>query len=200
MAEIAADNITSVDTIDIPAHTRRTKRRASTPADIPRVDIIHDSSDDQKICPHDGTALKRISSETHEQLDVIPKKTQALNHARYKYPCLCCEQYLITATKHAQPIEKSIASPGLLTYIVTQKYVDALPLYRQIEIFKRIDIEMGHGSLANWMERCGQLVQPFINLIHEKILVQRFVHMDKTQVQALNEPNKTARQTIRLQI
>lgn len=191
-AKIDADNINAADTIEIPAHTRSSKRRVSIPADIPRVDIIHDLSDDRKICPHDGTALKRIGSETHEQLDIIPAKVQALNHIRYKYACPCCEKHLITAAKPAQPIEKSIASPGLLAYITTQKYVDALPLYRQVDIFKRIGVEMDRGTLANWMVKCGQLVQPLINLIHEKILAQAFLHMDETVVQVLGEPNKTA--------
>jgi transposase len=191
-AEMDADNVASINTIEIPAHTRSTKRRVSIPADIPRVDILHDLPDDQKICPHDGTVLKRIGSETHVQLDIIPAKVQALNHIRYKYACPCCEKHLLTATKPAQPIEKSIASPGLLAYIATQKYVDALPLYRQVEIFKRIGIEMDRGTLASWMVKCGQLVQPLINLIHEKILEQDFLHMDETQVQVLNEPNKTA--------
>ncbi len=191
-AEMEDDHVASIDTIEIPAHTRSAKRRVSIPADIPRVDIIHDLPDDQKICPHDGAALKRIGSETHVQLDIIPAKVQALNHIRYKYACPCCEKYLLTATKPAQPIEKSVASPGLLAYITTQKYVDALPLYRQVEIFKRIGIEMDRGTLASWMVRCGQLVQPLINLIHEKILEQDFLHMDETQVQVLNEPNKTA--------
>lgn len=191
-AEMEADNAPSINLIEIPVHTRSTKRRVSIPTDIPRVDIIHDLPDDQKVCPHDGTALKRIGSETHVQLDIIPAKVQALNHIRYKYACPCCEQYLLTATKPAQPIEKSIASPGLLAYIATQKYVDALPLYRQVEIFKRIGIEMDRGTLASWMVKCGQLVQPLINLIHEKILEQAFLHMDETVVQVLSEPNKTA--------
>lgn len=191
-ADIEADNVAAIDTIDIPAHSRSTKRRVSIPADIPRIDIVHDLTDEQKVCPHDGTALKRIGSETHEQLDIIPATVQVLNHIRYKYACPCCEKYLIAATKPAQAIEKSIASPGLLAYIATQKYVDGLPLYRQVEIFKRIDIEMDRGTLASWMVKCGQLVQPLINLIHEKILAQPFLHMDETHVQVLNEPNKTA--------
>jgi transposase len=176
--DMAGEQCAADNTIDIPAHTRSTKRRISIPADIPRVDIIHDLPDDQKICPHDGAVLKRIGSETHEQLDIIPAKVQALHHIRYKYACPCCEKYLITAAKPAQPIEKSIASPGLLAYITTQKYVDALPLYRQVEIFKRIGVEMDRGTLANWIVKCGQLVQPLINLVHEKILAQDFLHMD----------------------
>ena len=122
-AMVEADRNNPVESIDIPAHSR-SKRRASIPADIPRIDIVHDLPDEQKVCPHDGTALKRIGSDTHEQLDIIPATVQVLNHIRYKYACPCCEKYLITATKPAQAIEKSIASPGLLAYIATQKYVD----------------------------------------------------------------------------
>lgn len=190
-ATVEADSNNPVESIDIPAHSR-SKRRVSIPADIPRIDIVHDVPDGEKVCPHDGTALKRIGSETHEQLDIVPATVQVLNHIRYKYACPCCEKYLITATKPAQAIEKSIASAGLLAYIATQKYVDGLPLYRQVEIFKRISIEMDRGTLASWMVKCGQLVQPLINLIHENILAQPFLHMDETQVQVLNEPNKTA--------
>jgi transposase len=179
-------------TIEIPAHTRSTKRRVSIPAELPRIDIIHDLPDDQKICPQDGTVLRRIGEEIHEQLDIIPATVQVLHHIRFKYACPCCEKYLITAAKPAQPIEKSIASPGLLAYITTQKYVDALPLYRQTEIFKRIGIAMDRSTLANWMVKCGQLVQPLMNLIHENILEQPYLHMDETVVQVLNEPNKTA--------
>jgi transposase len=154
--------------------------------------VIHDLPDAEKFCPHDGTALKQMGSETHDQLDIIPATIQVLHHIRLRYVCTCCEQHLITAQKPAQPIEKSIASPGLLAFIATQKYVDALPLYRQVESFKRIGIELDRSTLADWMQKCGLLLQPLINLIHEKVLEQKYLHMDETIVQVLNEPNRAA--------
>lgn len=178
-------------TVTIAAHQRK-KHRVSIPADLPRAEIIHDLPEDQKICPHDGAVLKQIGFESHEQVDVIPAKIQVLHHKRFKYACPCCEGFLITASKPAQPIEKSIASPGLLASVATQKYVDALPLYRQTEIFKRIGIELDRTTLANWMVKCGQLVQPLINLIHEKMLDQTILHADETRVQVLNEPGRAA--------
>lgn len=172
-------------------HTRK-KKRVSIPKELPRVDVIHDLPDADKFCPHDGTALKQMGSEAHDQLDIIPATIQVLHHIRLKYACPCCEQHLITAQKPAQPIEKSIASPGLLAFIATQKYVDALPLYRQVESFKRIGIELDRSTLADWMQKCGLLLQPLINLIHEKMLEQKYLHMDETIVQVLNEPNRAA--------
>lgn len=174
------------------AEHKRQKKRISIPKELPRIEIIHDLADDQRCCPHDGSLLKPIGFESHEQLDIIPASVRVLHHKRLKYACPCCENYLVTAKKRAQPIEKSIASPGLLAHIATQKYVDALPLYRQTEIFKRIGVEMDRTTLATWMIRCGAIVQPLINLIHERMLEQTILHADETRVQVLNEVGRAA--------
>jgi transposase len=176
--------------VTVAAHSRKKQKRASIPADIPREDIIYDLADAEKICPHDGTVLKAIGEESSEQLDVIPAQIKAIRHIRKKYACPCCEQYMVAAKKPKQAIEKSIASPGLLAYITVSKYCDALPLYRQVEIFRRIGIEMDRSSLANWMIRCGELVQCLINRIQEALHQLRVLHIDETPVQVLNEPGK----------
>ena len=186
------DEALETEAITVPAHTRQKKRRVSIPAELPREDIIYDLSDAEKICPHDGSALKSIGEETHEQLDIVPAKINVIRHIRKKYACPCCKEYLVTASKPKQAIEKSIAAPGLLAYISVNKYCDALPLYRQVEIFKRIGIELDRSSLANWMVKCGHLIQPLINCIQDKLLEQPVLHMDETPVQVLNEPDKTA--------
>ncbi len=137
------DAIENIESVTVPSHTRsKRKKRASIPEDIPREDIIYDLSDEDKICPHDGATLKEIGEEVHEQLEIIPAQIKALRHIRKKYACPCCKQHLKTASKPKQPIEKSIAGPGLLAHIAVQKYCDGSPLYRQIEIFKRIGIEL----------------------------------------------------------
>ena len=102
------------------------------------------------------------------------------------------EQYVVTAQKPKQPIEKSMAAPGLLAHVATQKYVDALPLYRQTQIYKRIGVELDRSTLANWMMACGKLIQPLINLIHDNMTGQAVLHMDETRVQVLNEPGRSA--------
>jgi transposase len=179
------------NTVIIAEHTRA-KKRVSIPADLPRVVIIHDLPEHEKVCPHDGTVLTCIGHESHEQLEIIPAKVQVLQHNRLKYACSCCGNHLAIASKPAQPIEKSIAAPGLLATIAVQKYADALPLYRQAEIFKRINLELDRATLANWMIKCGQLIQPLINLLHEKMIEESILHMDETRVQVLSEPDRKA--------
>ena len=181
---------TTAEEVTVQAHTRQRKPRVSIPADLPREDIIHDIPDSEKVCPHDGTPLECIGSDDHEQLDIIPAQIKVIRHKRLKYACPCCHQHMATAKKPKQPIEKSIASPGLLAFVATQKYCDALPLYRQSDIFKRLGIELDRSNLANWMVKCGDLIQPLINLMQDRLRERSVVHMDETTLQVLKEPGK----------
>jgi Transposase C of IS166 homeodomain/zinc-finger binding domain of transposase IS66 len=61
-----------VDTLAVPAHTRAKRGRRALPAELPRVAVIHDLADSDKVCPHDGTALRCIGEDTSEQLDIVP--------------------------------------------------------------------------------------------------------------------------------
>ena len=182
----------SDDHITVPAHKRKRTGRKPLPEDLPRVEIIYDLADADKVCPHDGHALKAIGDKASEQLDIIPMQIQVLRHVRKQYACPCCNGFIRTASKPKQAIEKSQASAGLLSYIAVSKYADSLPLYRQSTILGRFGIEMNRTTLANWMIRCGELVQPLINQFEEHLLNARYLHMDETPVQVLNEVGKSA--------
>ena len=177
--------------IEVPAHTRQRGGRKALPAELPRIEVIYDLSDDEKVCDQ-GHALKQISEKTSEQLDIIPMKVQVIRHIRKQYACPCCEGVLKLASKPKQPIEKSQASSGLLAYIAVSKYADSLPLYRQNAILSRSGIDINRSTLANWMTKCGELIQPLINCFEEQVLSQSFIHMDETPVQVLNEKGKPA--------
>jgi len=194
-AEEAVEDDVQQTKVEVPAHTRRRRGRPALPADLPREEIVHDLPEADKVCPHDGTALEPIGAETSEQLDIIPAKVKVLRHIRLKYACPCCQRHVATADKPPQPLGKSVAAPGLLAYVATAKYADALPLYRQAGMFARLGVELDRTTLANWMVRCGELVQPLINRLTEQILDQPVVAMDETTVQVLEEPGKPAQST-----
>jgi len=116
---------------------------------------------------------------------------QVLRHIRKQYAC-DCGHCIKTAPLPAQPIPKSLASPGLLAHIAVSKYQDALPLYRQETILQRIGIELPRATLSNWMIQSGQLIQPVLNLLRERLLGYDILQMDETTVQVLKETGKTA--------
>lgn len=184
--------VTEDQTISVPAHARGKRGRRALPQDLPRIEIVHDIPEEQKTCPHDGTALTCIGQDVSEQLDIVPATIQVLKHIRKKYACPCCEQHIVTADLANQPIPKSLASPGTLAFVAASKYADGLPLYRQQVIFDRLGHALPRATLANWMLACGELIQPLINLLQDHVLTQPLIHLDETVVQVLNEDGKAA--------
>ncbi len=177
----------------VPAHTRRARGgRRPLPAWIPRVEIVHDLPDAEKVCPHDGTALERMGEESAEQLEFIPAQLRVLRHVRPQYACPTCRTGVHGAPMPPQPIPKSLASPALLAHVVVSKYVDGLPLYRQETMLERIGIDLPRATLASWMVKMGDLVQPLVNLLREDLVAGDFVQCDETPFQVLKEPGKLA--------
>ena len=149
-ADVPATEDADDDVILVPAHTRKKRGRKPLPDNLPRIDVIHDLPESERHCDHDGRLLSEIGEVISEQLDIIPAKIQVIRHIRKKYACTC-GQCIKTAPLPAQPIPKSMASPGLLAHIAVSKYQDALPLYRQETILQRIGVDLPRATLANWM-------------------------------------------------
>ena len=107
-----------------PAHTRRKRGRRPIPADLPRVEIIHDLPESEKACPC-GAVLVRIGEEVSEKLDIVPAKIQVIRHIRPKYACRACEGVeddgptVKTAPMPPQIIPQGIVTPGLLAHVET---------------------------------------------------------------------------------
>ena len=179
------------EAIEVPAHTRRRAGRRPLPENLPRVTVEHDPEHTHCAC---GAELKRIGTKVSEQLDVIPAQAYVIEHRRGTYKCTCCEDAVPeTAPMPAQPIPKSLASPGLLAHVVTAKYVDGLPLYRQEKQFDRLGIDLKRQTLARHMVRCGELVRPLSDRLLRELRGHDVLQMDETRVQVLKEDGRPAK-------
>ena len=174
-----------------PANPPVKKGRKALPQELPRVEIVHELPVEQRLCS-EGHELSVIGEVVSEQLDIIPAKVQVIRHIRKKYACPCCQAEVKTAPLPPQPIPKSNASAGLLAYIVTAKFLDALPLYRQSKQFLRIGVHLPRATLAQWMIRCGELIQALCNLMQEQLCQYPVLQMDETTLQVLKEEGRDA--------
>jgi transposase-like protein len=83
-------------------------------------------------------------------------------------------------------LPRTNAAPGLLAHLVTSKYVDALPLYRQEAIFARYGVALPRATQAAWIIALAERVQPLINLMDERVRSSGYIRIDETPVQVLN--------------
>jgi transposase len=181
----------SLQASDAKTRVKASSGRKPLPKQLPRVVREHDIPEAEKTC-NCGCQKTYIGDQVSEQLDIIPATIQVIEHRRKKYVCQGCKTSPQTAPMPAQPIPKSNASSGLLAYVVTSKFQDALPLYRQEAIFKRLDIHLPRNTLATWMLKLQALAQPIYNLLQDRLLTSGYIHMDETTVQVLKEPGKAA--------
>ena len=185
------------DTTDVPVsgNPRKKPGRKPLPPELPRVEVIHEVPEAERVCDLDGSTLVEIGRDFSEQLDIIPAKVQVIRHVHVKYGCPHCHQGVKVAPVPPRFIPKALATAALLAHVVVSKYADGMPLYRQSGILVRTGIDLPRSTLANWMIQSGQGVQPVINLMRDHILDFGVIQMDETTVQVLNEPNKLATST-----
>jgi len=172
-----------------PMPRRNGHGRRRLPADLPREKVIHDLPEDEKPCPCCGKLRHIIGKQTHEQLDYIPAKVKVIEHVRLTYGCPQCENdaspagpQIVTANKPLQPIEKGLAAPGLLSYVIVSKYGDHLPLHRLEGILKRHGIEIARSTMCDWAAQCADVLRPLYDLMVDEVRASKVIHTDDTPV------------------
>lgn len=184
---------TEGELIEVPAHQRTKRGRKPLDPALPREVRRHELPEDQRVCPHDGARLSEIGVEVSEQLDIIPQQVRVIRHERVKYTCPCCDGGLRLAPKPPQVIPKGLLSEAALAWVITSKYLDGLPLYRQAALLGRFGgTDMSRNTLAAGVVRVGQATQPVINLMRDALLDSFIVHGDETEIQVLKEPGRKA--------
>ena len=179
--------------LDVAAHKRLKRGRKPLDADLPRHVVRHELPESERVCPHDGCALQEMGVEASEQLDIIPQQVRVIRHERVKYACPCCDGALRLASKPTQIIPKGLFSESALAWIVTSKYDDGLPLYRQSALLARFTGgDISRNTMAASLVRVGIGVQPIINLLRDHLLESPITFGDETTVQVLKEPGRAA--------
>jgi transposase len=179
-------------TVEVAPHARKQRGRKPLSADLPRTVIRHELPEDERLCAHDGAMLTEIGVEVSEQLDIVPASIRVIRHERVKYACPCCRQGVAIAPLPAKLVQKGLFTESALAHIVTAKYQDALPLYRQAVILKRCGGDIARHTLATNVIRVGEAVTPLINLLREKLFEAPILQGDETELQVLKEDGRPA--------
>lgn len=188
-AEHEGEPATETSEEEVVAPTKRRGKRKKLPADLPRIEVIHELPEHELTCVC-GCRKHAIGEEVSEQLEIVPMQIRVIKHVRKVYGCRDCETAPVTADKPVQLIEKSMASPSVLAMLLTTKYVDGLPLYRFEKVLDRHGIDIPRQTLARWVIQCGEHFQPLLNLMRDSLLASRVIHCDETRVQVLKEPDR----------
>ncbi len=160
---------------------------------LPRERVVYEPACN---CPDCGAAMKRIGEDVSEVLDYMPARFRVIRHVRPKMACPSCER-IVQVQAPSRPIDRGLAGPGLLAHILTSKYADHLPLYRQAQIYAREGVELERSTMAEWVGGCSRLLDPLIESLGSYVFAADKLHADDTPVPVL-DPGRGKTKTGRL--
>lgn len=184
-----------------PGTGQRSRKKSSNrakspriPESLPKQERHYELPEKEQVCNACNSQLSPMGKKVTEQIEYIPGHLINLRHIRHQYVCRTpgCNCIKI-ATMPNQPIEKGLPGPGLLAEVLTSKYQDSLPLYRQMLRFKRLGYSCSDNTLGDWVKECAFLLQPVVELMQTTLFAAKKIHTDDTVVPVLQKGKNTTR-------
>lgn len=166
---------------------KRKPVRALLPAHLPR--------QEETIEPEDRAAdAKKIGEEITELLEYNPAKLFVRRIVRPKYATPGKDGVAI-AELPTLPLPRSNAGPGLLAHILVSKFVDHLPFYRQINIFKRQQVNISSSTMGGWFNGACDLLEPLYHCLEKKVMAADYVQADESPIKVQDGHKQNATHT-----
>ena len=175
---------------------RKGRRHLANFENLPVTTQVYELSAEQRACPCCGVPRHEIGADESWQVEYLPGHFERIHHVRKKYACAGCEHKgehprMEVAAKPEAAIDKGMAGPGLLAYIVTSKFADYLPLYRLEDIFQRQGFEISRATQSVWCGDVADLVEPLYDLMAEQVRASHVVATDDTIMPMLSPGKAT---------
>lgn len=169
-----------------PPEQKKQRRRPKVSKDTPRERRELDPGDN---CPDCGGDLRVLGEDVSELIDMIAAQLKVIEIARIKKSCRRCEK-IVQEPAPSRPIPRSMAGPNLLAYVLTSKFDDHVPLYRQNEIFARMGADIPDTTLVDWCGGAMKALAPLIERIDANIMASDLLHADDTPIRVLDRAAK----------
>jgi len=164
--------------------------------DIPHEKRLCTLVEEDRFCENCGTPLLSVGEEfIRTEIEFIPAKVRVIDIYRETFECRECrkngEPYMEKSPTPYPVIQHSMASPSTVAWVMHQKFVNAIPLYRQENEWKNLGVSLSRATMANWiMASSRDWLIPIVNLMHQKLLKEKYLHADETTVQVMNETDR----------
>ena len=190
-----------IEYITVEKHARKKKTTmAEKFAGLPTQKVYLDVDEDKRICEKCGSSLERIGEEfVRREIEIIRPSVKILEYYSVTYGCPKCKAgaevpHIVKGKDGVFHMIHGMASPATVAWVMYQKYLNSLPLYRQEQDFKRLyGLDIGRGTIANWIiDNAIEFFTPMCDFFQRKLIAGRYAMADETPVQVLKEPGRRA--------
>lgn len=181
-----------------PRNKKKKGHKAQIAKALPTTVVHYSLTGEDTACRKCGDMLQEMKTEIRKELKVIPAQIQVTEHVQHVYVCRSCDRQgtgsnIVYAPMPNPVLRNSLASPSMIAYIMNRKYVEAIPLYRQEQQFKKYGLQLSRQTLANWIIKSSEHhLKPLYDLMHKELVQRTVLHADETVLEVLCEPGRDA--------
>jgi transposase len=168
--------------VEVKKKAKQHPGRNPLPASLRREEIIIEPSEDVSDCV-------RIGEEVTEVLEVSPSEFYVKRYVRPKY-ARKNEEGVAIAELPNRVINKGMAGSSVLALLIISKFIDHLPIHRQIAIFKRIGVELNYNTVLEWGNEGLKVLAPLYEHLKRKVLNSHYIQADETGMKVLDKEKK----------
>lgn len=163
------------------------KKRNDVLADEIEVEEIHHYPNNKQ-CDCCNSNMTELGSKiVREEGEFIPARMKKLVHIEHSYECRSCKKDSNRDTQikrgkaPALPIKSSIAGPTILAKVIFDKFIQYLPLYRQVKEWDRYGLSTSDKNLSNWVIKASEKwLEPIYDLMRLELQKKNILHVDET--------------------
>jgi transposase len=176
--EVKKTKIKEHDRVKVKLEAKKHPGRTPLPSTLRREEIIIEPQEDV-------AGLTRLEDEITEVLEVKAAEFFVKRYVRRKY-VRKQEGGIAIGELPARAIDKGIAGASVLAMLIIGKFIDHLPIYRQIAIFKRSGINLHYNTVLDWTNNGLDVLTPLYDLLKRKILSSIYLQADETGIKVLD--------------
>ena len=122
---------------------------------------IFDLDEEERVCPRCKGKLVWIGKElVREVFEYQRPKLKLVRYWQMSYKCPACHKkgrsVIVRASVPKPLLNHSLVAASVVAEIMYQKYVNAMPLYRQEAAWKQLGVTFSRTTMARWIIRCAE--------------------------------------------
>ena len=182
-----------MEEVTVTAHKRKKHagKREEDLKDLPHAEPVISTLTEEELLEQLGPGYRQLKDEVYQRLEFHPSSFEVKEYHICVYVSADGKKFAKAKRPQADLFRNSIATPSLLAGILNYKYVNALPVHRLAQDFKRSEVNISPQVMCNWVIKSSEIYFSLVyDWMKDVLLNQTVVQADETTLKVNRDGRK----------
>ena len=182
-----------MEEVTVTAHKRKKHagKREEDLKDLPHAEPVISTLTEEELLEQLGPGYRQLKDEVYQRLEFHPSSFEVKEYHICVYVSADGKKFAKAKRPQADLFRNSIATPSLLAGILNYKYVNALPVHRLAQDFKRSEVNISPQVMCNWVIKSSEIYFSLVyDWMKDVLLKQTVVQADETTLKVNRDGRK----------